>query len=140
MEMEPEWMSDPIPEAAPEPELSPEQEDYFPDLESDKAPELEEESIEEEIPTEKESAEPEVGVPIVEPIAEPIHELSVNETPVDKDIEIADMLGLLKKLKDLAEVLPEKNKSDFLASDCRLNLESIIDALESRKDGEAHEA
>jgi hypothetical protein len=120
-------------------------EDLGLDMEAEESPELDEESLVMDIPLEEEiEEEPELEeeAPIEEEVPEAemevppepsVEVLEVNEAPAAKNIEVTDMVGLLKSLKGLAEALPDKNKSDFLASDCRLSMEFIIDVLEGRK-------
>ncbi|AEF80774.1 tetratricopeptide repeat protein [Leadbettera azotonutricia] len=115
-----------IGEESPEDLSEPEPEDSFLDLAPDEeAPELHEESPGMEIPVEKE--------PPAAESAESIEELNIDEAPAEENIEVKAMLDLLKNLKSLVDSLPEKNKSDFLASDWRLGLEFIIDVFEGRK-------
>jgi tetratricopeptide (TPR) repeat protein len=49
------------------------------------------------------------------------------------EVKKADLIGLMRYLKGLADSLPNKNRDRFVQSDARLSMEFIIDSLEGRK-------
>jgi tetratricopeptide (TPR) repeat protein len=104
-----------------------EPEELLPDFESEPEPLEEEIPALSEEPFTEEAPQDEVlfeGQPKAEPA---LDALKIG------DIRASDILGLLKNLKYLTRSLPEKDKDNFLKSDCRLSLEFIIDVLEGRK-------
>jgi tetratricopeptide (TPR) repeat protein len=58
----------------------------------------------------------------------------IHKEPPDREIDANDILDLLRNLKALSISLPEEERENFLKSDYRLKLESIIDVLEGHKD------